>query len=163
MVDEFKSTWLQLHRHIFSKFALYIMIGLMLGVITNRTYEWLFPRPAITFESDTPAVADFGDYFGIVVDRTRTRLCQVQSTQILFRSLNYEGAPTDVVLPLNEMGMFWPVLGNSKFIRLIKKPTGLPKGVWMTQAITTDECGFWNFVMGGHWRETRPIPISLNK
>jgi hypothetical protein len=159
--DAPRNIWFALHKRFFSKLVLYLFIGLIVGVITNRSYDWAFPRPVISFDKDAPAIQDFGGYFGIIIDRTRTRLCQLQSTQILLRRMNYKGQDIPVVLSLQQTSLFWPLLGESKFIRLFKKPDGLPPGVWMTQAVTTDECGMWASLFGGHFRESQPVPIEL--
>jgi hypothetical protein len=162
MCDKIKITWLMLHRHMLSKYMLYLTMGLLFGIVVNRIWEHLFPPgPPVVAVMEAPVVEQFGDYFGIYIDRTRNRLCQVDATQIIFRRVNYQGHDVDIVLPLPQTGLYWPKLGRASFIKLVPVPVGLPPGVWMTQTIAAQKCSFWQTLFGAQFTVSQPIPITI--
>jgi hypothetical protein len=155
-----KNVWHAIHRHLFSRWALYLAFGIVLGVATNRVWDWSFlGKSVIINDEPRPVVIDYGDYFGILIDRTRNRLCQLQSTRILFKEDSVNGERLPFVLPLPETGLYWPIIGRSRYIVLIKKPTDLPPGIWMTQTITAENCSFWTRFFGPTFRESDPVTL----
>lgn len=153
---------IRLHHHLFSKVAFYLVIGMVVGGVAKVLYDVEFPRAAIVMNTKDAAVPLPGAYFGTLINRTRNRVCQVHSTQVIFTRQLIDGKMIDVVLPLEDTGLFWPKLGQNTLVRLARKPTDLPfKGPWFTMTVSTDECHLWDMIFGGHVRESTPVPVDL--
>lgn len=151
----------RIKRNVFSKWLLILAIGLVFGAVTKVIYDAEFPKKAIVFNEKVIGIPLPGAYFGTLVNRTRNRICQVHATQVLFTKAMIRGKMTDVVLPLEDTGLFWPKLGKATILRLIPKPTDLPfPGPWFTMTVSTDECHFWDLIFGAtEVRESQPVAI----
>ena len=138
-----------------------LLLGVGFGAITKVLYDAEFPTKSIVLNERIIGVPLPGAYFGTLINRTRNRICQVHATQVLFTKAVIRGKETDVVLPLEDTGLFWPKLGRATILRLVPKPTNLPfPGPWYTMTVSTDECHFWDLVFGANEvRESPPIAI----
>lgn len=156
-----KAIWARIKRNVFSKWLLVLAIGLVFGAVTKVMYDAEFPKKAIVINEKVIGIPLPGAYFGTLINRTRNRICQVHATQVLFTRAMIRGKMTDVVLPLEDTGLFWPKLGKATILRLVPKPTNLPfPGPWFTMTVSTDECHFWDILFGGNEvRESPPIAI----
>jgi hypothetical protein len=155
-----KATWMSLHKRLISKFSLYLGCGLLVGLATEQIYHAEFPRKSIVMNEHLIGLPMNGDYFGILINRTRNRICDVHSTQVIFTKAIVKGKETDVVLPLEDTGLFWPKLGRATLLRLVPKPTNLPfPGPWYTMSVSTDDCHLWDLIFGHPVRESEPVAI----
>lgn len=155
-----KALLARLKRNIFSRFAGVLVIGCIVGGVVKIVYDAEFPRKNIVINEKIIGIPLPGDYFGVLINRTRNRVCDVHSTQVLFTKAMVHGKMTDVVLPLEDTGLFWPKLGRTTLLRLIQKPTDLPyPGPWFTMSVSSDDCHLWDLIFGHSVRESEPVPV----
>jgi hypothetical protein len=157
-----RTFWKKVHRRLFAKVTLYLVVGVLIGAGIKVMYDAEFPRKNIVFNERIIAIPMTGPYFGTLIDRTRNRACQVHSTEVLYTTAMINGKKTDVVLPLEDTGLFWPKLGRTQLLRLVPKPAELPyPGPWFAKTVSTDECHLWDMLFGSSVRESAPVAVII--
>lgn len=150
----------RVRRHLLTRAALALVIGVVVGSIVKVAYDAEWPRQNIVYNEKVKGVDLDSGWFGVLIDRTRNRICPVTATQVLFQKRSINGQTVDVVYPLETTGLFWPKLGRDSILRIVPIPKDLPfPGPWFTMTVSIDDCHFWDRFLGVKVRESQPVMV----
>lgn len=135
--------------------------GLLLGGVTTKLYDLAKEPPAVTIDK-SPQLAKFGNYVGIIFDRTRNSWCELHPSRILFTNSVIDGFSMPVVYPLPTPAFVWPKLGHEKLLVLLNTiPSDLPPGRWYIQSMAFEHCHWYSFLTGQHFIVSKPLAIEI--
>jgi hypothetical protein len=135
------------------------IVGLVFGYFSIFVVTSMF-RPPVYVRNSTDIIY-FPNYIGIVIDRTRTNWCELQTSRVVYQSYNYQGEQVPMFFALPVSSFIWPELGREKIIALIPLPKDLPSGNWQLESEKIDNCNWFNLFIGNRLIVTKPVAIKL--
>jgi hypothetical protein len=136
------------------------LIGIFIGVIGFQAFLIANEKPPV-FDDQAPRLTHYGNYVGIIVDRTRTSYCSLHPSRIMFSTDTIDGATVPVVYPIPTSNFIWPHLGRIKLVVLVPIPRDLPAGHWQIQSIAYEDCHWYSGLFGSPLVVSKPLELDL--
>jgi hypothetical protein len=159
-IEEAKVYLLQHQPSYWRRVIISSLIGIFIGVVGFQAFLIANEKPPV-LDDRAPQLTRYGNYVGIVIDRTRTSYCSVHPNRIIFTTDTIDGATVPVVYPIPTIDFIWPHLGRVKLVVLVNIPRDLPAGHWQIQSIAYDDCHWYSGLFGNSLIVSKPIDLDL--